>query len=55
MPKFKHATAAHCALQAKKRKRKQREDPTKRQREQEHNTAARQQLRADNPDIREQE
>ena len=40
MPKFKRATAAHCALQAKKRKRKQREDPTKHRREQEHNIAA---------------
>ena len=55
MPKFKRATAAHCALKAKKRKRKQREDPTKHQREQECNTAARRQLRLDNSEKREQE
>ena len=55
MPKFKRATAAHSALQAKKRKRNQREDPVKRQQEQERSAAARRRLRVDNPEIREQE
>ena len=55
MPKFKRSTAAHCACQAKKRKRSQREDPVWRQEEQERNTAARQQLCVDNLETREQE
>ena len=55
MPKFKCSTAAHCACQAKKRKRSQREDPVRRQDEQECNTAAGQQLCVDNRETREQE
>ena len=39
MPKRKHASSAHLACQAKKRKRNQREDPVKRQQEQEQNAA----------------
>ena len=53
MPKFKRSTAAHCARQAKKRKRSQREDPVRRQEEQERNAVARQ--HRDNPETREQE
>ena len=55
MPKFKRQTSSHCLLQAKKRKRAQREDPVKRQREQERNSAARRRLRADNPETRQEE
>ena len=55
MPRFKRATAAHRANQAKKRKRNQREDPVRRQEEQECNTATRQLLHEDNPERREQE
>ena len=49
MLKQKRVSSAHLARQAKKRKRSQREDPVKRQREQEGNTAARRQLRINNP------
>ena len=55
MPRFKCATAAHCANQAKKRKRNQREDPIRWQEEQECNTAIRRLLHEDNPERREQE
>ena len=55
MPKFKCSTAAHCARQAKKRKRSQREDPVRRHEEQDRNAAVRQRLRVDNPETREQE
>ena len=55
MPRFKCATVAHCANQAKKRKRNQREDPIRWQEEQECNTAIRRLLREDNPERREQE
>ena len=55
MPKFKRSTVAHCARQAKKRKRSQREDPVRRQEEQERNAVTRQRFRVDNPETREQE
>ena len=55
MPELKRVTAAHSALQAKKRKRNEREDPVKGQKEQERNAAARRRLRVDNPERREQE
>ena len=55
MPKQKRVFSAHCARQAKKRKRNQREDPLKRQKEQEHNTAARRQLRLDCLERRQEE
>ena len=55
MPKLIQRSSAHCSLQAKKRKRAQREDPVKHQREQESNTATRQQLHVDNPERRQEE
>ena len=55
MPKFKRATAAHCARQAKKTKRSQREDPVRHHEEQGCNAAARRQLCVDNPERREQD
>ena len=55
MPKLKRRSSAQCLLQAKKRKRTQREDPTKRLREQERNTAARGRIRQENPELRREE
>ena len=52
MPKFKRATTAHCARQAKKRKRSQRVDPVRRRVEQLRDTAAHRRIREENPEHR---